>query len=224
MTNPRTVQNPLAIDLEDPPEYIIVAGRTFERVHAGFGEYLHRDDVLVYSLRYGIDPTGRPNWQFTLDDISTPEIPKRIAHYAPLGVAIDCAKVLAEGLATARYNQAQVIKQAKASLRGAEADLRHAEGIDRLLAKARSANLPRRPKVPGAPQGRSTQRGGMTKDVASKMFRRLYPVERYRFVDGANKQRIDEIARKQDWGIFLDSLCKEGRITLEQYQSWDTYR
>ncbi len=30
----------------------------------------------------------------------------------------------------------------------------------------------------------------------------------------------DYPARSESWGAFTDSLCKEGQITLSQYESW----
>jgi hypothetical protein len=31
----------------------------------------------------------------------------------------------------------------------------------------------------------------------------------------------DKPAIREAWGIFTDALCKDGRITLEQYETWE---
>jgi hypothetical protein len=31
----------------------------------------------------------------------------------------------------------------------------------------------------------------------------------------------DTIAKREDWSYFTDMLCKEGYITLKQYETWD---
>ena len=30
----------------------------------------------------------------------------------------------------------------------------------------------------------------------------------------------DKATRRESWGVFTDSLCKDGRITLRQYETW----
>ena len=36
-----------------------------------------------------------------------------------------------------------------------------------------------------------------------------------------NPSLIDnKIAKREAWGIFTDMLCKEGYITLKQYETW----
>ena len=32
--------------------------------------------------------------------------------------------------------------------------------------------------------------------------------------------KTDTIAKREDWSYFTDSLCKEGYITMKQYESW----
>ena len=32
--------------------------------------------------------------------------------------------------------------------------------------------------------------------------------------------REDNIAKREEWSYFTDSLCKEGYITMKQYESW----
>tara|TARA_Y100001973_G_scaffold92223_1_gene141711 strand:+ start:213 stop:398 length:186 start_codon:yes stop_codon:yes gene_type:complete len=53
----------------------------------------------------------------------------------------------------------------------------------------------------------------MTKAQAIKDFRVLYKTF-------SHYRRGDVIAKQQEWGIFTDSLCKAGLITLKQYENW----
>lgn len=32
--------------------------------------------------------------------------------------------------------------------------------------------------------------------------------------------RIDRVARAEAWNNFTDALCKDGRITMKQYENW----
>jgi hypothetical protein len=52
----------------------------------------------------------------------------------------------------------------------------------------------------------------MTKREAYKQFRELY--------GDAWPGRRDIPARNEAWGVFTDSLCKSGKITLKQYETW----
>ena len=54
----------------------------------------------------------------------------------------------------------------------------------------------------------------MTKAEALKKFRELYKTL-------PTALRGDAIAKREDWNNYTDSLCKEGLITLNQYESWD---
>lgn len=56
----------------------------------------------------------------------------------------------------------------------------------------------------------------MTEAQALKIFNEICPRERYRTERG-----FDIIARREHWGIFIDMLCRDGVITLKQYESWD---
>ena len=53
----------------------------------------------------------------------------------------------------------------------------------------------------------------MTKAEALKMFREIY--KRW------GGRRADPIAKREEWNNFTDRLCKEGDITLNQYENWD---
>ena len=52
----------------------------------------------------------------------------------------------------------------------------------------------------------------MTKAEAVKMFRELY--KRW------GGRRADSIAKREEWNNWTDSLCKDGLITLKQYENW----
>lgn len=56
----------------------------------------------------------------------------------------------------------------------------------------------------------------MTKKEAIQEFKELYP--RDTFVNPYGF--IDKVARNEAWNNFTDYLCKEGRITLKQYETW----
>lgn len=32
--------------------------------------------------------------------------------------------------------------------------------------------------------------------------------------------KADRLAVQQAWEVFIDSLCKDGQITMQQYESW----
>jgi hypothetical protein len=52
----------------------------------------------------------------------------------------------------------------------------------------------------------------MTKTVALKVFRtELHNFSNFRF---------DKAAVREAWGVFIDRLCKDGRITDKQYYNW----
>lgn len=52
----------------------------------------------------------------------------------------------------------------------------------------------------------------MTKTVALKVFRtELHNFSNFRF---------DKAAVREAWGVFIDRLCKDGRITDKQYHNW----
>ena len=42
--------------------------------------------------------------------------------------------------------------------------------------------------------------------------------ERY----GFGEENMDSVMRREAWGNFTDSLCKDGQITLRQYENWVT--
>ena len=52
----------------------------------------------------------------------------------------------------------------------------------------------------------------MTKAEAIKHFRITYKTAGY--------QRGDVIAKRTEWNDYTDFLCKEGFITLKQYENW----
>ena len=52
----------------------------------------------------------------------------------------------------------------------------------------------------------------MTKAEALRDFRQLFKTF---------GKRGDAIAKREDWNNYTDSLCKEGLITLKQYENWE---
>ena len=50
-----------------------------------------------------------------------------------------------------------------------------------------------------------------TKAEALKDFRQLFKTF---------GKRGDAIAKREDWNNYTDALCKEGLITLKQYENW----
>lgn len=56
----------------------------------------------------------------------------------------------------------------------------------------------------------------MTKKEAEQEFRRLYPPETFKHPGGWT----DQVARREAWNNYTDALCKEGRITEHQYNTW----
>lgn len=51
----------------------------------------------------------------------------------------------------------------------------------------------------------------LTKIQVEKMFKReVYP----------NLDKSDKPAIRLAWHIFIDTLCKDGEISLRQYESW----
>ena len=35
-----------------------------------------------------------------------------------------------------------------------------------------------------------------------------------------NALKADRLAVQQEWEIFIDSLCRDGEITIKQYDTW----
>jgi hypothetical protein len=52
----------------------------------------------------------------------------------------------------------------------------------------------------------------MTKIEAEKEFRY--------YMKDASQVRRDKVMMLVAWGEFTDALCKEGRITMRQYEGW----
>lgn len=59
----------------------------------------------------------------------------------------------------------------------------------------------------------------MNKKQVISLFRKLYPNDKFYTMDG-NRYTLDESMRNEAWNNFTDSLCKDGHITLKQYNSW----
>lgn len=73
----------------------------------------------------------------------------------------------------------------------------------------------------------------MTKVEAKREFLELYPTGWFKTIASMHVLRprarpkrpghifyLDTTARRETWNNFTDALCKEGRITAKQYDSW----
>ena len=60
----------------------------------------------------------------------------------------------------------------------------------------------------------------MTKREALERFKQENPAESYQRTWTNGRRSADTVARAEDWGAFTDALCKEGRISLKQYEGW----
>ena len=55
-----------------------------------------------------------------------------------------------------------------------------------------------------------------TKKEVVKEFKMRHPRERYRHPKGY----FDTAMRHEDWSNYTDALCKNGEISLRQYEKW----
>ena len=55
-----------------------------------------------------------------------------------------------------------------------------------------------------------------TKAQALEQFRYNWGV----IVKQHPRLKNDSVWKREEWGMFTDSLCKEGYITLKQYENW----
>ena len=55
----------------------------------------------------------------------------------------------------------------------------------------------------------------MTKHDVILEFKELFPRENFIY-----QKSFDTVARDEAWNNFTDSLCKDGRITMKQYETW----
>lgn len=58
-------------------------------------------------------------------------------------------------------------------------------------------------------------KGTMTKAQALKIFKSEYSTAYWR-----SAFTLDRVALREAWGIYIDRLCKDRRITIEQYNNW----
>ena len=49
----------------------------------------------------------------------------------------------------------------------------------------------------------------LTKKQALRVFKKFYPIS-----------KTDSIMNRLEWSYYTDSLCKDGEITLRQYENW----
>ncbi len=59
----------------------------------------------------------------------------------------------------------------------------------------------------------------MTREEAIQLYREhILPEVPKRY---EQEGRIDKPARAEAWNNFTDALCKDGQITLKQYETWE---
>ena len=63
-------------------------------------------------------------------------------------------------------------------------------------------------------QYKESEVDNVTKEEAVREFKTFYA---HLYIN-----KVDYWEAQQQWSFFTDSLCREGRITLKQYQSWST--
>jgi len=56
----------------------------------------------------------------------------------------------------------------------------------------------------------------VTKAQALEQFRYNWQV----IVKQHPRLKNDKVWKREEWGMFTDSLCKEGYITMKKYESW----
>ena len=56
----------------------------------------------------------------------------------------------------------------------------------------------------------------MTKAEAIQLFRFIYKIK----AEQLGYRKGDDIAKRTEWNDYTDALCKDGLITLKQYENW----
>jgi hypothetical protein len=59
----------------------------------------------------------------------------------------------------------------------------------------------------------------MTKAQAEAVFREHF-LPNLKATERGGSGRVDAPMRREAWGIYTDSLCKDGSITSRQYNNW----
>ena len=59
--------------------------------------------------------------------------------------------------------------------------------------------------------------GPMSKAQATKLFVESYYGDKENLHSALKRDRL---AVQQEWEIFVDSLCRDGQISIRQYDSW----
>lgn len=57
----------------------------------------------------------------------------------------------------------------------------------------------------------------MTKEQAAKLFVESHYGDKQNLHEAIKRDRL---AVQEEWDIFVDSLCRDGEITIRQYDSW----
>ena len=57
----------------------------------------------------------------------------------------------------------------------------------------------------------------MTKKQAKQFFAESYYGDKYNLHRALD---ADRLAVQEEWSIFVDGLCRDGEITIKQYDTW----
>lgn len=60
----------------------------------------------------------------------------------------------------------------------------------------------------------------LTKREAVKEFMYIYGEGLFKKDGTGGNRRMDKVANREQWNNWTDQLCKEGRITAHQFNTW----
>ena len=60
----------------------------------------------------------------------------------------------------------------------------------------------------------------MKRNVRKAEALKIYLEQWYIMVESGTFRITDISAKREGWGIYTDTLCKDGYISLEQYETW----
>ena len=60
----------------------------------------------------------------------------------------------------------------------------------------------------------------MTKREAVAEFTQICPPSTFARTDHNGRVYVDKPMKAEAWNNYTDALCKEGRITMKQYETW----
>lgn len=84
--------------------------------------------------------------------------------------------------------------------------------LEPLYEEMRKERLERQEELKEAKQ-KEKKVGSLTKKQAEQLYKESWE-------NWNDFKKLDKVARTLDWGIFVDTLCKEGKITQWQYNNW----